>query len=157
MFLGTLKRFGILKLIYQVSVHKPVKRIQAITNKNSDFSLSRSSTNKNNVFSQSNSPYKNDDFTRLNSRDLLPIHKTYCLFKAGSHLPSACLTLHSQHPGSTNYMWIMHYWSLTNGGFLCHTLQSLWVRWLSMSIVTKCFIWKLGFSYYTHLLSHLFK
>ena len=102
------------KLQFFGYIHKLVKRIQAIVNKNSVLTQSRSPTDKNNVFTWSC------------LRDHLPILKTL-LFKVSGCLPSRCLTLHSQHPGSSSHM-------RTNVNAV-HVFQMLWVRWMHMFII----------------------
>ena len=93
------------------------------------FTVSCSPTNKNNVF------------TQLNSRNHLPIYKTYCflkwaiIFHLGTWLCTPqILALHAIC--ELVLMVSMHSRSFRNGGFACHALRTLWVRWMRMFIIT---------------------
>ena len=114
-----------------------VKRIQAITNKNS-------------VFTQLRSPNKNNVFTRSNSRDPRPILKTYCFLRQVVVFPwvldTALSTSWLFKPRITPVQMLsMHSGSFTNGSFACHAQWTLWVRWMRTSILT------MRWSYSKHL------
>ena len=151
-----------------------LKRIHAITYENSVFTLSNSPTSKYNVFTQLWSPKKNNVFTLwhlpnknnvftlLDSRNHLPILKTYCILRRAIifHLGVWFCTPNIQAPQATSepvLMLTMHSRSFTNGGFACNALRTLWVRWMRTSIVRgllplKIFIVQIDF--YTIISSH---
>ena len=87
------------------------------------------------------SAYKNNAFTRLNSKDHQTILKTYCFLKQVVVFHSCTwlftpniLTL--QATSEPVLILSMYSGSFTNGSFACHASQTLGIRWMQMSIIT---------------------